>query len=187
MATTALFVEILIIGLEALVWLGLLVDIGWDVRSCFETLENYKEYSALITTLLFVSAYVIGIFIDRAADSFYKEFQYSHDKPLPAPVGEMRLKIMKDSEGISKFLDYQRSRLRIARATVFNLFVTILVGSIWLKMTENSVNPRTGILLIGLGIIILVLFVTATRRVDEAYINRLIEAYEIITEKEGGQ
>ena len=130
MSTTTLFVEILIVGLEALVGLALLAFTRGDLGSALEILKQHKEYSAYITTLLLASVYVLGIFIDRAADSFYKRLHYSSDDPPPAPVEKMRLRIMKDSDGIAKFLDYQRSRFRIARATAFNLFVTILVGVI---------------------------------------------------------
>lgn len=186
MSTTSLFVEILIVGLEALIWLGLLVNTGWDLSLCVEILKGWKEYSALITTLLLALAYVLGIFVDRVADSFYKIFRYSSKEPLAVPVGKMRLRIMKDSEGMAKFLDYQRSRLRIARATVFNLFVTILVGSIWIvreyQKTESIEVVLVWILMIGVGIIALILAVIATRRIDKAQIERLIDAYEIIKE-----
>ena len=101
-------------------------------------------------------------------------------------MGKMRLRIMKDSEGMAKFLDYQRSRLRIARATVFNLFVTILVGSIWIvrhyQKAESIEVVLVWILMIGVGIIALILAVIATRRIDKAQIERLIDAYEIIKE-----
>jgi len=153
MSTTSLFVVILIVGLEALIWLGLLVDTGWDLSPCAKILKEWKEYSALITTLLIALAYVFGIFIDRVADSFYNIFRYAKEPPA-VPVGKMRLRIMKDSEGMAKFLDYQRSRLRIARATVFNLFVTILVGSIWIVRhyheTESFTVVLVGSLIIGI-------------------------------------
>ena len=102
----------------------------------------------------------------------------------------MRLRIMKESEGMSKFLDYQRSRLRIARATVFNLFITIFVGSIWVIRhyleTQNTHETFTGLLMIGIGIIFLYILTTTTRRIDKAQIERLVEAYEIITERKEG-
>jgi hypothetical protein len=190
MATTSLFVEILIVGLEALVWIGLLAGTIWDLGACIKILKGWGDYSALITTLLLALAYVLGILIDRAADSFYKIFGYKPDNP-PASVGKMRMRIMNSSEGIARFLDYQRSRLRIARATVFNVLVTILVGSYWMfrcyLTPESSNNALGGILMIGVGIIVLVLTVMATRRIEEAHIKRLTDAYEIVTEKKEGQ
>jgi hypothetical protein len=182
MSTTSLFVEILIVGIEAFIWLGLLADIGWDLSPCVKILKEWKEYSALITMFLIALAYVLGIFIDRVADSFYKIFRYSNKEPPAVPVGKMRLRIMKDSEGMAKFLDYQRSRLRIARATVLNLFLTILVGSIWIVRHYHWTESFTFLLLgtLIVGIIALILAVIATRRIDEAQIKRLTDAYEII-------
>lgn len=183
MATTSLIIEILIVGLEALIWLGLLVGIVWDHIPYLEILQGWKDYSALITMLLIALAYVIGIFIDRMADSFYKIFRYSSKKPLAARVGKMRLRIMKDSEGMAKFLDYQRSRLRIARATVFNLLVTILVGFIWVGKLYRKAESIEGVLVgVGIGIFAFILAIMATRRIDKAQIESLTAAYEIYEE-----
>jgi len=182
MSTTSIFVEILIVGIEALIWIGLLLCTKWNLCRGLEILTEYKEYSALITTFLLALAYVIGIFIDRVADSFYRIFRYSYDKPLPETVGKMRLRIMHDSEGMAKFLDYQRSRLRIARATVFNLFLTILVGSYWLVQHPNSNDMYVVRLMIVIGVFALVISLIAARRIDKAQMSRLNEAYEIVTE-----
>jgi len=186
MSTTSLFVEILIIGLEAFVWLALILGTLWKPGPFFDILKQYKEYAALMTMLLLALAYVLGIIIDRLADSFYKLFRYASDKPLPAPVAKMRLRIMHDSEGMAKFLDYQRSRLRIARATVFNLLVTIVATSIWL-IHSNIADALVLGSVIGIGLIVLVLSISAVRRIDEAQLKRLVEAYGIITEHKGDQ
>lgn len=181
MSTTAIFVEILIVGLQAFVWLALLLGVDKIVH----LLEALKEYAALISMLVVALAYVIGIFVDRIADNFYKIFRYESE--TPAPVGLMRLRIMKESEGMAKFLEYQRSRLRIARATAFNLFLIILVGLIFVirHYLENQNNADTNIelLMIGIGIIVLYIAIITTRRIDEAQIKRLVEAYNIIEGK----
>jgi len=185
MSTTSLFVEILIIGLQALIWLVLLVGVGWDLDSSLNLLKELKEYAALVTILLIATAYVLGIFVDRAADSFYEKFRYSSKKSPVVPMGEMRLRIMKESEGMAKFLEYQRSRLRIARATVFNLFVIIVVGSIWFvqypgETTGIGVIPAW-LLMVGIGIITLILAIITTRRIDKAQFKRTRDAYQIVT------
>jgi predicted NUDIX family NTP pyrophosphohydrolase len=181
MSTTSLFVEILIIGLEALVWLGILLSTIWDPAACLDMLKAYGNYSALFTTLLLALAYVLGIIIDRLADSFYRMFRYASKVPLPAPVGEMRLRIMHDSEGMAKFLDYQRSRLRIARATVFNLVVTVIMIVIWLIRLDIA-DALVLASVIGAGTLAIALSLTATRRIDKAQIERLVQAYGIISE-----
>ena len=180
MSTTALFVEILIIGLEAIVWIGLSLSLVWDPRLFLNMLMEYKAYSPLLTIFLMAFAYVIGIFIDRVADNGYKLFRHRGDGALPAQVGKMRLRIMHESEGMAKFLDYQRSRLRIARATCLNVSITVLVAAVWL-IHYRVATPLAPIAVIGVGVLALVLSFTATRRIDKAQIERLVQAYEIIT------
>ena len=181
MSTTSLFVEILIIGIEALVWLGLFLSLVWNPGPYLDIFKHYKDYAALFTTLLLALAYVIGIIIDRLADSFYKILRYHSDAPLPAPVGKMRLLIMHGSEGMAKFLDYQRSRLRIARATVFNLLLTLIVIVIWL-IHYNVSDAFVFALVIGVGLAAFVLSISAARWIEKAQLERLVEAYSIITE-----
>src|SRR2546427_1690924 len=100
MATTALFVEILIIGLETAVWLCLLIltyvgPVNVDP-------QGLKEWSTLLTALALAAAYVLGILVDRASDSFYRWFENtragelanrymgesSHEYKTPADVAE---------------------------------------------------------------------------------------------------
>lgn len=181
MSTTSLFVEILIIGMEALVWIGLLLSIKWDASPCLAWLEQNSAYSALFTTVLLTLAYVVGIFVDRVADCFYTMFRFSTDQPLPMSFGKMRLKIMHESEGMAKFLDYQRSRLRIARSTFVNLLALFLIGLYWTIPYFNK-NVPVAILIHGSGIAVLLICLTVSKRIDEAQLSRLNEAYEIISE-----
>jgi amino acid permease len=184
MSTTSLFVEILVVGIQTLVWLVLLIHAQWDLKPFLDMLKEYKEYAALITTLLLALAYVLGIFIDRIADSLCRWLRYSSDQLLPESVGKIRLRIMKESEGMAKFLDYQRSRLRIARATVFNMFVVIVLISIWM-FWHRSADPGLMISVIGGGVVTFAIAVAAMRSIDKAQMDRLIDAYRIITEKKG--
>ena len=186
MSTTSLFVEILIIGLQALVWVGLLICAKWNFSTIVEILEDYKEFSALFTTFLLSIAYVLGIFIDRLADNFYKIFRYSgRTNNLDLKVGEMRLHIMHNSEGIAKFLEYQRHRLRIARATVLNLLITSIAGIICYLRHSTSIKAFIVILIIVLAIIILGISILITGYIDKAQMSRLEEAYQITTTAKG--
>jgi 8-oxo-dGTP pyrophosphatase MutT (NUDIX family) len=186
MATTAIFVEILIIGLEAFIWIALLS--GTDaIQNCTKTLVGLKEYSALITMLVVAAAYVLGIFIDRIADNYFKRFRF--ETKTPASVGMMRLHVMKESEGIAKFVDYQRSRLRIARATYLNLLITMVAGLIWAVRYGWYADSHTIIFIIcmfGIGGTLVYIAHVTTCSIDKAQIFRLIEAYELIMEKNGG-
>ena len=183
MSTTALFVELLVAGMQALVWLALLASARWDIKAVLEFLKEYKDYSALITTLVLALAYVIGIFVDRIADSLCSWFRSSGDRDFSETVGKVRLLIMKESEGMAKFLDYQRSRLRIARATVFNIVMIMLI-SVWM-VWDWSASPGSMILVIGGELAVFGIAVAVMRSIDEAQMGRLKDAYQIIAKEKG--
>jgi len=180
MSTTTLFVEILIIGFESLVWIGLLLSIIWNPHDALVQAKAYSEYALLWTTLLFALAYVIGIIIDRVADSVYKLFRYTPRTAPPAAYREMRFRILDESEGIGKFCEYQRSRLRISRATFLNLIILTAVFPVWL-----IINNQTHLLTIAGSIIagasLVGLSYYTTYRIDKAQTEALEQAYKIIT------
>ena len=68
MTTTAIFAEILIIGLQASVWLALFVIWSFRVEVGRIDLSPLKDWSALITVFVVASAYTLGVAIDRLSD-----------------------------------------------------------------------------------------------------------------------
>jgi hypothetical protein len=180
MSTTSLFVEILVIGVQASVWLALMLSTGADMKPVLKFLTDYKEYAALITTVLLSMVYALGIIIDRLADSVWSHSFHSGRERFSEPVGKTRLRVLHKSENMAKFLDYQRSRLRIARSTIVNLTMTIVAGAIWMLMNSSMSSVNIAILISGL--IALALAVIAMRQIDKAQMDRLEDAYNIITE-----
>lgn len=140
--------------------------------------------------------YVLGIVIDRVSDSLYKWFRektapgewvqqwFGRPTPArPAKVSLMRLALMERDDGRARFLDYQRSRLRIARATVFNLVMVLPVGVAFAFKRTDLGWPRS----VGVaGPILLLIAVSlfAAERIGDAYIERLIEAYKMMSPAE---
>ena len=199
MATSSLFVEILIVGLEALVWMGLVVLCYTGPVDVVTTLKGLKEWVAPLTALLFGAAYVIGILMDRVADSLYVALEGKPPKwrasnwlnrilgkepvvySVPDKIGEKRLRVMLESEGMAKFLDYQRSRLRIARATVLNLLPTIVIASIYQATIGAGFRYRAA--LVFLGFLVWLLVLAATEAIDIAHLTRLEDANRLVLEK----
>jgi 8-oxo-dGTP pyrophosphatase MutT (NUDIX family) len=185
MATTALFVEILIVGLEAAVWLaGLAMVFGWRPPQDWAPL---KDTMPLVTLGLLGAAYVIGIVVDRVSDSAYRAIRrglrrlgfVEPDEPTPAPVSVMRLWVMKESDGISKFIDYQRSRVRIARATVFNLLPGTAVAAAYVWRQGSGGLVVAGV--VGAGCVAALLAFVAAERIHRAHEDRLAEAYLMLS------
>jgi hypothetical protein len=84
MSTTTVFVEILIIGLEAMVWLGMALGIHWDTGLMMDFYKRNQSWSALLTPLMLALVYIAGIIVDRAADSLYKPLRYTYRSCMPA-------------------------------------------------------------------------------------------------------
>ena len=55
-----------------------------------------------------------------------------------------RFDVVHASEGLGKFLDYQRSRLRVARATAFNAVLTVPAAVVFLA---DGTNPSAHLVL----------------------------------------
>jgi hypothetical protein len=201
MATTAVFAEILIIGLQVEAWLVL------ALLSLFGTewvdFPGVKDYASLFTVCVLALAYVLGIIVDRLADTLLDRFektepgrwittrmrkkstvreQAEREQGNKEKLSRMRMRVMDESDGMARFLDYQRSRWRIARATVLNL---LLIGvaaaiSIWIR-SDHSWFWGVGTLVCTLVLVPVSYF--AAVRIQDAWVGRLVDAYEILREK----
>jgi 8-oxo-dGTP pyrophosphatase MutT (NUDIX family) len=187
MNTTAVFIEILVIGIEAGISVILLVlaifGTGWLKADLANGWQSFASF------LMLSVAYALGIVVDRVADSLYKWFRerttigcrlaFWVGKPYegkPESVRTMRLHVMEQDDGKAKFLDYQRTRLRIARATVLNLIVLLPVAtSFLLARTKLGAIHIVAFELLVLMFIPISFF--AAERIGDAYVSGLVEAY----------
>jgi hypothetical protein len=148
MSTTDLFVELIIIGVGAAIWLSLFVFsiLGYD----WVPLEGLSSLVALVP--LFSVAYVLGIVVDRAADMIFgrlwspgvlhkvyeEEGEYFGDRWLvyihPGRLGNL--------------LEYGRSRLRICRGWTLNaiLILVSLNTFIWTRIADSDMRVRLSLL-----------------------------------------
>src|SRR5438067_5806359 len=108
MTTTAIVAEILIVGLQASAWVALLV--GWIYGTSLIHEGLWRGWEGLGTILILATAYSLGIVIDRLADSLFRRIAW-----LGGGGGHrrQRLQVMRRDDPVSRFLEYQRSRLRI--------------------------------------------------------------------------
>jgi 8-oxo-dGTP pyrophosphatase MutT (NUDIX family) len=177
-ATTAVFAEILIAGLEAAAWLALLVAgiVGTD----WIDTERLHGWEALTTAVVLAAAYVLGILVDRFADSFHRWLAKAWpgravDKPASIP--RMRLTMLQVGGDLARFFEYQRSRQRIARATAVNCALAVPVAA-WYVAPRSGVGPALG----AAAALLLATLVSeaANRRIEFAYVTRLGDAYRIV-------
>jgi hypothetical protein len=181
MKTTALFAEVLVVGLVGLVWLVLLLMIlpGLNVN-VGELLKLLSKHSFLSGVLLTALAYCFGVMIDRIADIIFDDWDHRRIRKKHFDVKEVkftvaRMKILHRGGDDVDFLHYQRSRIRIARASVLNFILIALTASILLF--EKSAQGASMVLLLGFVLTLATLY--SWHSISRAYYRRLGDAYRL--------
>lgn len=149
MNTTLLFAELLIIGLQAAVWIFLLLlnilGTGWVQTIQSSILVNWQTFLLIILLSVF---YVIGVIVDRLADAVFSRWEWKlrrtgfPDPPMPVVV--LRFELARGNEHLNHQFEYNRSRMRISRASALNFGLTTLMGVIFIlaRVQTASLNAR---------------------------------------------
>ena len=145
MKTTALFVEHLITGLQAALWIALIAG------SCFGQVqlepEVVKGIEALVVLLLLSVTYPVGVIIDDLADCLLKKWSRQISANLlgtndSQEVSRIVWRLLQATEDdyLRAQISYMRSRIRISRSTAFN-FALITICSLVFTLTRLQDLP----------------------------------------------
>jgi hypothetical protein len=162
MTTTQLFVELLVIGLGALVWLALFLAtaLGYSESSIDPRL---LAPTVLLPLLSF--AYVLGILVDRAADWCFNSFdakdrqRYFGDSP--DDYYEARRIMVVHGSVLWAHLEYGRSRLRICRGWALNAVLLWLAFNSFV-ICHLSISRETAGAIVTYNVLLLLLFAAST-------------------------
>ncbi|MEK6373832.1 MAG: hypothetical protein AABO58_14180 [Acidobacteriota bacterium] len=169
MATTAIVAEILVIGLQAVIWIVLL---AMSIGGVPAARAGLKEWVPLITAFTLGFAYAFGIIIDRISDSLFTAGGASES------WAEQRLAVLARGDKVTDFLEYIRSRLRIARASTLNFALITLFGALFLCVRSDATAGQiVAATASGIGITIAAGKVAA--RIRKTYDKRLKQAIEL--------
>jgi hypothetical protein len=202
MSTTALFAEILLVGCQALVWLLLFCAAVLGPEPSGKSFAWVLAVNPALTLPVGLAlAYAVGILVDRGADSLLEARERRwRDECMQAlrarhpdvgakarSFGQIRLMILRDSKNVGQDLEYIRSRIRIARASVLNLPLICVTGAAVAARTVGSITWSQRILTI---LLLLVIGACAGRvawfvwcRISTTYHQRVREAYAILAEQ----
>jgi hypothetical protein len=185
MSTTSLFVELLVVGFEALVWISLFFSafcgIGW-----LPGLINIFEKAGLFVAIALVGfAYLVGIIFDEIFDFLTVGWSSRiksaiHEKNLPE-MWDMQAYIFGNSKEATEQLGYIRTRVRIMRSSIFN-FGLIGIGAIlFINSQMSSANYSIGrinwiVSIISLSLVGIASFVYW--RLEKAYWLRVMGIYK---------
>jgi len=140
MNTTNLFVELVVIGVGAAIWILLLTLslFGYE----WIPYETAISIPAAIPILSIV--YVLGIVSDRMIDIFFNSLWSNKYRrqcfPLAQDYHEARRRVITSSDAMSEMIEYSRSRLRICRGWSVHSFL-IAIGIIvfaWTRISDHQ-------------------------------------------------
>jgi hypothetical protein len=169
--TTAVFAEILVAGLGAVVWIVLIaLAIAQPQKADLARLEHLKEWSALITTFVLALGYGLGTTVDRVSDSLFKKCFGKSE----AVSSLLRLQVLARGDKVTDFVEYIRSRIRVSRSTTLNLAVTTVVMPAFLL---RCLKPSSCQILVTEAVLasLTALAAYAAVRIGEAYDKRVKE------------
>ena len=148
MSTTALYIELVIIGTQTITWLVLIIDtIKQDFLSkLFALTENI-----VVAVLLVGIAYVVGIVFDRVANWV---FQSKEDRIKKEEGFEGKSSILvEENTKMQNHQIYNRSKYRILRSSSINIPIIALTLIINLSINSNLECPiLIFIFVLGVGL-----------------------------------
>jgi hypothetical protein len=150
MSVTAMYVELLVVGLGGLTWTALFISWGYnyDPISILSSL-NFKNNAAVIIPFVLSTAYVLGILIDKTSKGIMEGFKTETNKD-----SKNYEEIIVESESATTVLNYMRSKIRIMRGYIFNwpLIGISAAGYLYCKPKYRFLSGEvflTGIILAG--------------------------------------
>jgi hypothetical protein len=189
MTTTAIFAELLVIGLLTESWLALILAAKWGVPP----LDSFKGWEALVTVALLALAYLLGIPTDRIADSITDRWddtianRFRHSNTNGIDREEMRLRLLKAPPPAIQFLDYARSRRRITRAAALDGAIAAIVsGALLFGQSKRwPIHVSADLVIVTLAVSLLVGAggAFAWWRIGRMYYERLSQAYLIYVDE----
>ncbi|RJP61392.1 MAG: hypothetical protein C4541_01960 [Candidatus Auribacter fodinae] len=126
MNTTALFVELLVGGVQSLVWICL-ISLFW-----FEPVRIVallKQESIASSAILLMFAYALGVIFDRVWDVLLKPVDHHIRKTMISDLDKLlgiRSRLFAQDSSHIMFVEYIRTRMRVSRATLCNSLLTAL-------------------------------------------------------------
>lgn len=188
MNTTAFFVEILVIGIQSSIWVALMVAalLGYD---WFPAAKPFLDsWSGLLTIVIMALCYTLGIVVDRLADAIFtivspKQLLLKSvriRKMTELMHNDVRMVVLAKEGGVSPFLDYVRSRVRIIRATTLNIILIAIGGLAFIQMRCDSLGcaskTNLSFSILGIGVILCVITLFALAMLQITYEKRLEQA-----------
>ncbi len=140
MATTELFIEQLVTGIQATAWITLLVLSILRVDPA--NLLQIKDQNVIVLLLGLAIAYPLGVMLDNLSDRILSPLEDRIAKRIMGNTSFtiMEMEIRTKNERLLDYFEYVRRRIRITRTAIFN-FPLIAVATIAFTISNPSLFP----------------------------------------------
>ncbi|MBM3888361.1 MAG: hypothetical protein FJ388_04465 [Verrucomicrobia bacterium] len=127
MSTTTLFVEYLVIGSQAMVWLGLLLASFINLNSFAQKARHYKDLGIFSTVIGVGIIYTLGVTIERISGAILPTHvairwveAFPMTKEWQSRVDDAKTKLVTRENRMRESLDYGLARIRVVRSALLN-------------------------------------------------------------------
>ena len=144
MSTTAVFAELLVGGLLSITWIVLFIFVVLGIPTNLPAADNL----AVEVGVLLALGYAIGVVFDRLWDlildvtglnSMVRKWT---SEPFSATDALRRKIYSSDATVAADFINYNRSRMRVSRASVFNFLLITIAGAALVCIRGDGVWSR---------------------------------------------
>ena len=159
MNTSLVFAELIIIGFEGGIGLAILSATLFGPKKLSRFLSYFEQWELLVVVVLLALTYVLGIIIDRFADSRFRKQEHKLDEEIvggmPVSIPVMRFSLGTQNDFLNQQLEYTRMRMRIVRASTINSLLiaasTAAYLFFWLPDTSPTLRLKyiAGVLAAG--------------------------------------
>lgn len=178
MSTTSLYVELIIIGMEAVMWIASLSIYFTDIKY----ISIIAKISEKLPASLFLAGvmYILGLVIDRISDLAFTKMESRIRKNVGLKAKSSIL-IWKESNQ-EEYFKFTRSKIRILRSSIINIpIIMISVALNILKYYQQGCALFLFVLIVG---IILSCFTwMGYKQTVRNFYNKAIVLEEMIEEK----
>lgn len=129
------FTEILIIGIQASTWMGIVLHIYLRAQNINVDIAGFVDYSMIIFTFFLAWVYLIGVVVDRLCDMVFEKinkfFLRSKEIGSRHSFHLIVYEVLKNcnSERFQTIV-YYRHRLRLLRSAIWNVPLVCLAGMV---------------------------------------------------------
>lgn len=151
------------------------------------TIAFIKDWQTVILAVTFTMIYAVGVILDRIADHLFN----GHEKKIEGKILRnkgMNIAVMRYSLGtqndfLNQQLEYTRSRMRIARASIINFPLIGVSAGAFFYFGYASWGAKTMILMIIAGLLLGLVSFYAWKSLKESHLELAQTMYEHLTKK----